>query len=626
MNIKVYSFYLVIITVMCSAFAKAQLGFCSGESGDIIFNEDFGTGTTNGPALPSSVTNYTYVNSGIQDGEYTISSNMQQLGSFWNIGDHTGNNNGRMLLVNASFQPGIFYQTPIDGLCENTPYEFSAWIINVFNPSSGACTGREIPVQVKFEIWDRTDTTLLSTGTMNPRNGDNSPVWVQYGLTFTTASAQNGCILKLINQGAGGCGNDLAIDDIQFRPCGDEINVETGGGSTQTVCESDVPATVTLETVTTTNVFTSPEYQWQISTDSVNYTDIPGATASTYTTDPLTQSTYYRVKLAEDAVNLNNTQCVNFSNIFELVVARVTAPIAAQNSYTSCDEEIISLTVNGASGIAIDWYDRPTGGTPLEVNTETLSTAIAGIYYAESRSILGDCLSTDRTAVELIAASSPVIDLTELNICSGVPTPLRVLVSPATYAWNTGEQSQSIEITQPGTYTCEVTTPQGCTSTAVYEVSGIEVPIISDLRVIGDELSVQLVNDNELFEYSLDNLNYQDSPFFNLGDLLEVDVFVRNRTGCEVVTDSFFRIDYDLFFTPNNDGFNDRWQVRGLENFPGATLRIFDRFGKLLKQVNSSETEGWNGRFNDAELPSSDYWFRLVYDNQIVTGHFTLKR
>jgi gliding motility-associated-like protein len=620
------SICLLMFFLMCSAFAKAQLGFCTGESGNAIFNEDFGSGTTNGPRLPAGVTNYTFVNSGIQDGEYTISSNMRQLGSFWNIGDRTGDTNGKMLLVNASFTSGIFYQTPITGLCENTPYEFSAWIINIYNPGSNACTGREIPIQVKFEIWDSTDTTLLSTGTMNPRTGDQSPVWVQYGLTFTTAPAQNGCILKLINQGEGGCGNDLAIDDIQFRPCGDATNVASSGSSTQTVCQSDLPVTVTLNTNTTTNVFTSPEYQWQMSTDSTNYSDIPGATTDSYTTDPLTQTTFYRVKLAEDAINLNNEQCVNFSNVFELQVAVVNAPTAIQNSYVSCDNEVVTIAVSGVAGIEVDWYDVTSGGAPLARNTNTFATAQSGLYYAQGRSMAGDCLSSSRILIEVIAASKPIIPLEQALICTGSTLELMVDFFPATYEWNTGETGQSIEIATVGTYECLVTTPQGCSTTAFYEVTAIEVPIIEDLMVTGELLDIKTTTGNVLFEYSLDGLSYQNSPVFNVGNLLEATVFVRNRNGCEVVTQSFFRIDIALFFTPNDDGFNDEWRIKGLANFPGASLEIFDRYGKLIKQINNPEVTGWDGRFNGAELPSSDYWYKLFYNEQIVTGHFTLKR
>jgi gliding motility-associated-like protein len=85
-------------------------------------------------------------------------------------------------------------------------------------------------------------------------------------------------------------------------------------------------------------------------------------------------------------------------------------------------------------------------------------------------------------------------------------------------------------------------------------------------------------------------------------------------------------LDYPPFFTPNGDGINDYWKVDGLELYPQAIISIFDRYGKLLKQMNPN-TIGWNGSLNGIPLPASDYWFRLVLnENQAVNGHFSLKR
>ncbi|MDB4114903.1 T9SS type B sorting domain-containing protein, partial [Flavobacteriaceae bacterium] len=62
---------------------------------------------------------------------------------------------------------------------------------------------------------------------------------------------------------------------------------------------------------------------------------------------------------------------------------------------------------------------------------------------------------------------------------------------------------------------------------------------------------------------------------------------------------------------------------------PGANIYIFDRYGKLLKQI-SPLTPGWDGTYNGNALPSSDYWFRVEYTEQgiqkEIRGHFSLKR
>jgi gliding motility-associated-like protein len=87
-------------------------------------------------------------------------------------------------------------------------------------------------------------------------------------------------------------------------------------------------------------------------------------------------------------------------------------------------------------------------------------------------------------------------------------------------------------------------------------------------------------------------------------------------------------VDYPRFFTPNQDGFNDTWNITELETTP-ATLYIFDRTGKLLKQI-SPEGEGWDGTYNGAAMPASDYWFLVEYkENSVMKkfkSHFSLKR
>ena len=57
-----------------------------------------------------------------------------------------------------------------------------------------------------------------------------------------------------------------------------------------------------------------------------------------------------------------------------------------------------------------------------------------------------------------------------------------------------------------------------------------------------------------------------------------------------------------------------------------STIDIFDRYGKLVFQINP-RNQVWDGNFNGYALPSSDYWFVIqLTDGKIVKGHFTLKR
>jgi gliding motility-associated-like protein len=85
-------------------------------------------------------------------------------------------------------------------------------------------------------------------------------------------------------------------------------------------------------------------------------------------------------------------------------------------------------------------------------------------------------------------------------------------------------------------------------------------------------------------------------------------------------------LDYPRFFTPNGDGFNDYWRIENLKLVSKAKLRIFDRFGKLLKEL-SEESAGWDGIYLGKQLPADDYWFRIEFDQfETLTGNFSLKR
>ncbi len=342
---------LKIVIIFCIFFASntmhAQLGFCQGNSGDPIFTETFGSGTTYGPQLPAGTTTYNFVgNGGPQDGEYTIGRNTFFYG--WNLpNDHTGDAGGKCLIVNASFTTGEFYNIAVNGLCENTTYEFSSWLMNIL-PSS-QCDGNGIPVNVQFEIWDITNTSQLASGNTDNINGTATPIWEQYGLVFQTLPGQTSIILKMINNGAGGCGNDLAIDDIVFKSCGDAIAIEDNNSvNSVTLCSTQTPNVNTITVVPDNSVFSTHFYQWQTSIDGVNWSNIAGETGASLSVSGISSTTYYRTKVAEYAANLNNSDCITFSDVYEIVIIEAPAqPIIACWETATFSDTTCSWTVTG---------------------------------------------------------------------------------------------------------------------------------------------------------------------------------------------------------------------------------------------------------------------------------------
>lgn len=410
----IFTFLLLLIT----ANNYAQLGFCSGSKGDPVFTENFGNGTTAGPALPAGTTTYGFspvapgTAAGPNDGLYTIQNTSNFYAGNWhNAPDHTpdatNGPNGKMLIVNAAFTPGDFYKKTVTGLCVNTTFEFSAWMMNVFRIHPGNCAP-DIPVNVRFEIWNSTETVLLASGNTGNIFGTPTPIWQQFALVFTTVS-DTSVVLKMKNNGVGGCGNDVAIDDISFAACGDPTTVGTIPTPTPgNIYSSCNPPSLTLGADTSVPYF----YQWQSSTDGINWTDIAGETNATYQTlAGLSTLTYFRVKAAQDAANLGNPFCSINSNTFTI------SPLAGPNTATGTNQVICSsqaippLSVTVPAGTSVNWYSLATGGILLQANSTTYTPTAAGTYYAETYNTTTNCISSSRLPIMLTINPLPTVSI-----------------------------------------------------------------------------------------------------------------------------------------------------------------------------------------------------------------------
>jgi len=221
----------------------------------VIDFEDFGTGPYPGPELPAGQTTYIFNAPNqpalfpniLDDGEYVLATDSQQGFVNWSsIGDNT-TGTGYMLLVNADEnQSGEFYRRRVT-LTANTTFDFLAYLVTVNSQEDfDFCTNNEgglVLPNVTFQVEDVSGTVLGSFDTGDiPFNA--TPEWEEYKLVFTTLASTSEVDVVLINNSLGGCGNDLAIDDITFRVA---VTVEAFDDSvTVTDTSSSLPAVLTL--------------------------------------------------------------------------------------------------------------------------------------------------------------------------------------------------------------------------------------------------------------------------------------------------------------------------------------------------------------------------------------------
>lgn len=184
-------------------------------------------------------------------------------------------------------------------------------------------------------------------------------------------------------------------------------------------------------------------------------------------------------------------------------------------------------------------------------------------------------------------------------------------------------------------------TIQTTLNTAIYDdilITFYGIPIIDRVDILddlSDSNNIQIFTQTTgSYEYAINGGEFQDSPIFIDVPPGENTVVINDKNGCGM-TDPipFLVVGYPKFFTPNGDGIHDAWNILGIETLTNPSVFIFDRYGKLLKQLDET-TIGWDGTFNDRPMPSSDYWFMLDYSRDeggivvanTLRNHFSLKR
>jgi gliding motility-associated-like protein len=203
------------------------------------------------------------------------------------------------------------------------------------------------------------------------------------------------------------------------------------------------------------------------------------------------------------------------------------------------------------------------------------------------------------------------------------------------YEWSNGESGPNIEVNSPGIYELTVEKDLGsfiCNiKTSIRVVVGDPPPVISEIEVTDwsfrhNSIKVHL-EESGYYQYSVDGINFQDSPVFEDLPIRDYKVFVRDANCLKSTeSDTLFLLYYDRFFTPNGDGINDYWRVINSKQEENIEIYIYDRYGKMLATLDFDD-RGWDGKVNGVLLPNSDYWFRVIRENgEVHNGHFSLKR
>uniref|UniRef100_UPI00260555D5 Ig-like domain-containing protein n=1 Tax=Hydrotalea sp. TaxID=2881279 RepID=UPI00260555D5 len=363
-------------------------GICNSSALKPVFIQDFGTAsspTATSKAAPGS-TYYTYGNVGT-DGNYIITPFVQNANkNDWaKGGDHTGNTNGNMFLVNAGGNNSIYFRDTVSNLCDGSVFNFSAWLANVNSPNTqSVCEEGLVYARVIFNVKDLSGNVIGTVTTGNlPLSPAAGPLnWNQYGFQFALPAGMNTLILEMVDFYGGGaqCGNDLALDDILFTAC--TPNVTANITTANSVC---VGSQANIVANLVNNPFTAPAYQWQKSMDNgATWSNLGYPTSNsslTINSAQLSDGGLYRVLVGPNANSLSSATCITVSNSIQLFVhplptvsIQTNGPICAGNNLN------FTSTVNGgaAGTYTYNWAGvngfTATSATPSIANATTAAT------------------------------------------------------------------------------------------------------------------------------------------------------------------------------------------------------------------------------------------------------------
>jgi gliding motility-associated-like protein len=317
-----------------------------------------------------------------------------------------------------------------------------------------------------------------------------------------------------------------------------------------------------------------------------------------------------------------------------------------QYDFTSSQAIHDIVTLGQPAGMVYEYYDENNVllSTPLPNKLPVTFSKVIKIIIKNP--INPSCAITK--TITFIVNPVPNIELasTEL-VCSNNPTFFALLnagitdatpQSAYTYVWSKDgviiplATAYTLNVNVEGIYTVQVINANGC-----FRIRTITV-IASDVAHFGIATIMDLSDNNTViinasglgdYVYSMDYPNaYQEINIFTDVPAGIHSVYVKDMNGCGTSSQVISVIGIPPYFTPNADGINDTWNVKGLTatNNYNTTIYIFDRYGKLLKQLGALGN-GWDGTFNGNMLPADDYWYAVYFeDGRTVKGNFTLKR
>ncbi|OYQ47197.1 beta strand repeat-containing protein, partial [Flavobacterium aurantiibacter] len=244
---------------------------------------------------------------------------------------------------------------------------------NPQNPITSPFAYRFTPPSNYSTVWSASTTppydassfVTFASGTNLFSQTVNPTQTTRYALSYTNLTT--------------GCTNALLSSVVTVSIVSNIAPATTAVASSNFICagqSSNLSLTGNVNNLGTSEGLT---YQWQVSTDSgLTWNDIVGATSATATVAPLVVSQYRALV----------SSCAGTPVPSSVVTVAFTNQVTSTTPANRCGPGSVTLSASGNGATVIDWFDSPTGGSPLatgnDFTTPFLPTTTT--FYASARS------------------------------------------------------------------------------------------------------------------------------------------------------------------------------------------------------------------------------------------------
>ena len=310
--------------------------------------------------------------------------------------------------------------------------------------------------------------------------------------------------------------------------------------------------------------------------------------------------------------------------------------VIAGSDQTVCLGDDVTLSASGANSYS--WTNGVVNNVAF-VPTSPNPNFVSSISYTVTGTDNNGCTNTDIVLVTI----NPLPDIYAYSFINGVNTnnpevdlclgdSVRLYGDGAgtgVYEWDNGVlNNEWFTPTSSNIYNLTGTNDfTGCSNTDQITLTVNELPAIVE-TIINEEfgndgsISIEVIAGTPPFDFDWDvdglgdNDDFQDLTDLRGGTYV---LIVTDGNGCQssftIVLENMTSLIIPSAITPNGDGINDVWDIKGLHGYPEMQLQIFDRNGILLHEQQGLYTD-WDGIYAGKQLPEGDYFYIIDLKNE----------